>query len=285
MVLQESLGCTELLVETGGYCRFDLQPTNSRHKHTYFEACLVLSGTGAYWHGGREFALEAGDAFLAQPDVLHEISSYDTRDLELYFLILQASDLGGVAHSVEDRTLRRFLAHPRLHASGLSRLKPYLPLLESALPGVGEAASAAALRYFTLSLLEALTEPLNTVHTPQTHPEALARALRFMDANLHRNVDVEEIAACSGVSSRTLRRKFLAHVGCGIAEEFNHRRMRRAAHLLLMGFSVAESAEQVGISEAPQFTRAFQRAFQLSPKRFQSTYQVGRIARQTLPET
>ena len=78
-----------------------------------------------------------------------------------------------------------------------------------------------------------------------------------------------------------LRRRFQEWFGASIVEEINHRRMRRAAHRLLMGFSAGEVAEFSGIADPAQFSRSFKKTMGKSPKEFQKTYRPGALSKQT----
>jgi mannose-6-phosphate isomerase-like protein (cupin superfamily) len=121
-----SYGRHSLALEAGAVCRFDLQPTNGRHRHNYFEMCLVLRGRGLFTHGGKTFALAAGDVFLAEPDVEHEIASRQTRDLELvYFSFDITTGRSPAAERHEDALLGAFLAARRLWAPGGALLARY----------------------------------------------------------------------------------------------------------------------------------------------------------------
>ncbi|KAF9119647.1 hypothetical protein BGX30_003723 [Mortierella sp. GBA39] len=48
---------------------------NSMHRHSFFEACYVVDGEGAYIEQGKEYPLKKGTAFLSLPGVWHQIQS------------------------------------------------------------------------------------------------------------------------------------------------------------------------------------------------------------------
>ena len=278
MILRETLGRYRVEVETHGTVGFDVQPTNGRHRHDFTEVCLVLGGSGRYVHGEGTYPLRAGDVFTADPGVVHEISSHATRDLELWFLTLGVQTLEGPVGGIEDAVVDRYLAAHRTHAGGQSGLSRFLPLIEEGTQGLDRAAAGAAARYLALGMLQALAGAPDEPR-PLRAEDPVDLALAAIDARLDRPLGVEEVAAAVGLSPRALRRRFAARLGVGVAEEINHRRMRRAAHLLLMGFSAAEAGRQVGIDAPAQFTRSFQRAMGVAPKAFQASYAPGRTTR------
>lgn len=278
MTIRETLGRYRLEVETHGIVRFDAQPTNGRHRHDYVEICLVLSGAGRYHHGDGEYPLHPGDVFTADPGVTHEISSHATRDLELWFLTLGVQKLDERAPTVEDAVVDRYMERHRTHAPGQDGLVRYLPLIDEGSEGLERAAAGMAARYLALGMLQALGGAPETARAAET-VDPVDLALAYIDARIERPVGVDEIAAAVGLSPRALRRRFAARLGVGPAEEANHRRMRRAADLLLMGFGASEAGRMVGIDAPAQFTRAFRRAFGTAPKAFQASYVPGRTTR------
>lgn len=275
------VGAYRLEIETGGFVSFDLQLTNSPHKHDYFEICLVTSGRGVYIHGGVEFSLERGSVFLAEPGVVHEITSFETKDLHLFFVTLTYKRVTDRMATHEGEILEAFEKGRVVVTEGHDGLGNYLPLID----GTSQIANFSAktnLHLFALELMNVLAaDPvLNREEQPS---DEVAKAIAFIDSRLGQKVTVEEVADALGVSSRTLRRKFNQAHKTTLVDEINHRRMRQAAHRLLMGFGVTEAANHIGIADPAQFSRAFKRAFGQGPKEFQQTYRPGALGRQTRP--
>ncbi|GAE04441.1 AraC family ligand binding domain-containing protein [Paenibacillus sp. JCM 10914] len=50
---------------------------NTEHRHSFFEACYVLTGDGTYIEQETEFELHPGTLFLSRPGVQHEIRSQE----------------------------------------------------------------------------------------------------------------------------------------------------------------------------------------------------------------
>lgn len=270
VALREQVGRFRLDAELGGNVRFDLQPTNSRHQHTYWEACLVTEGTGWYDHGRERHPLSPGDVFIAEPDVAHEIASFETRDLSLYFASFVLVDAGGPSQTPEDAVFAAFLARHHVVRRADRDLRGYVAAMRGAGGGFRRHAARQALKLFTLEMLDVLSE--TTLPPPTDDQNELERALAYIERNLHRRMTAEEVADHVGISARTLRRRLQAATHRGFADAVNGRRMVHAAHRLLMGFSAAEAAREVGILDAAQFTRAFRRALGVTPREYQSNY-------------
>ncbi len=283
MTHSEVFGNYRIDIESGGHCRFDVQLTNSRHKHDYHEICVVLSGSGKYYHGGHMFALKTGDVFVADPGVIHEITSYETQDLALFFLTFRLTRVRDGSHSDEDRLIEKFLKKHDIVALARTSLEGYVRLIEhgDGPSGVPMRARKEAMKWMCLEMAETLSGPLD-LGKDDPAPEVVL-ALQYIDRHLRRQVTASEVANAIGISERTLRRKFDAAGYDGIAGEVNTRRMRLAAHRLLMGFSALEVSEYLNFPDPSQFTRAFKRAFSVGPKKFQMSYLPGGVRNRTLP--
>lgn len=275
------LGANRIEIETGGYVWFDVQLTNSPHKHDYYEICLVLSGAGVYHHGGKSYPLKKNDVFVADPGVTHEITSYETKDLHLYFVTLTLTRLNEATEGPADQLIQGFQKEHAIVKQAPETIENYVDLIEKQRQGFRAYAAREALKLFALEMLAVLA-PTETKEE-QTQPDEILQAIDYIGRHIQRRITVDEIAREIGVSSRTLRRKFKEQSQTTVAQEINHRRMRWAAHQLLMGFSVAEVSEIVGITDPAQFTRAFTRAHGMTPKKFQTSYMPGHLAFKTRP--
>lgn len=281
MVVKEILGAHRIEIETGGFVSFDTQLTNSPHKHDYYEICLALLGSGEYWHGGKSFQIRPGTIFLAEPGVVHEIASFKTKDLRLYFVTMTLSRLDGPLGREADPILGSFESSHQIASTDHQTLANYVPLIDNA-AAWRQCSAEVALRQFALEMIHALC-PKSDSSAGQVREDDLTLALTLIEQNSDQRLTVEGIAKELGISSRTLRRRFES-TGTTIVDEINHRRMRRAAHRLLMGFTVQEVADFVGINSAAQFTRSFTRVFGIGPKKFQTSYLPGALAHRTRPE-
>ena len=59
---------------------------NRRHKHAFYEPCIVLSGSGEFEQNGVIHAINEGDLFIGDADTFHEIRNLGSTALELYFV-------------------------------------------------------------------------------------------------------------------------------------------------------------------------------------------------------
>jgi hypothetical protein len=81
----------ELTFSSTRFVSFERVTRNRVHRHSFYEPCIVISGTGEFEHGAEQYALREGDLFIADPGIYHEIRSLKTKDLQLYFLAFNAT--------------------------------------------------------------------------------------------------------------------------------------------------------------------------------------------------
>jgi transcriptional regulator GlxA family with amidase domain len=98
--------------------------------------------------------------------------------------------------------------------------------------------------------------------------ERLLRVLKAMEASLEAPLSRAQLAHVGGISLRQLERSFRIHLGRGIHEHYLALRLGRSHQLLReTSMSILEVALAAGFSSASDFSRAFRRAFGLSPRK------------------
>lgn len=88
----------------------------------------------------------------------------------------------------------------------------------------------------------------------------------FCQANLQRQIGVEEMASRSGYSRYHFTRLFRESEGISPGQYLLHLRLRRALHMLSeTSISVKEAAYSSGFTDVNYFCRAFRKAFGITP--------------------
>ncbi|MBS1703807.1 MAG: helix-turn-helix transcriptional regulator [Armatimonadetes bacterium] len=263
-----------LTVEPGGICIFDREPTNSQHSHPYWEICLVLRGTGEYIESGATYPVGPGVLFASPPNVVHEIRSPKTRDLELFFVSFTTKGSPGGMGDEDDLVVEAFLRGHEVLLPDMASLRPFVDLI---LGTASQGMQNKLARLFALEAMDRLrTGPKSTTERVAVSPE-IRRALEFIDSQCDRSLTIGEVADHVSLSARSIHRRFVTQLGHSVAKEIRRRKMRRAAHLLLMGYSVQEVAHTVGIEDPSQFSAAFLAEIGSRPKKFQQTYLPGNL--------
>ena len=264
------------------FVSFEAVDRNRVHRHSYFEPCIVISGSGEFEHGSRVFALRAGDLFLADRGVYHEIRSLRSRDLELYFLAVDivtrhASGPGSSAGLLGQEVLADFLVDHRNHLAGQSQLIPLFEHVTRLVRRDPDYQSSANYQDACLLLLRQILTALtdSSVLSEAAYDERLQRSRveEAIEDRLHQSVRIAELASACGMSERTLRRRWKLWSRRSLSEEINHRRVERACQLLqLPDISVADVAYQVGIASPAQFSRLFRKSRGYTPREYRQRF-------------
>lgn len=98
-----------------------------------------------------------------------------------------------------------------------------------------------------------------------------AELIGWLQANLHRPLDVPNLAARVGLSERSFHRKFVAATGQSPAHFITETRLDAARMLLSRGLTLKEIATQVGLTPTT-FARSFERRFGISPSLFREIH-------------
>ncbi len=101
----------------------------------------------------------------------------------------------------------------------------------------------------------------------RTQDPSLRAVERFVAANLHRQLTLEELARAASTSPRTLARRVHAGLGMSPLAFVQRVRVHHAAHLLeTTRESVEAIAARVGYADAAAFRRVFRRHLGESPR-------------------
>lgn len=111
-------------------------------------------------------------------------------------------------------------------------------------------------------------------HT-RSQDEVVRRAVDILEAELASPPSMAELAGRTGVTQRTLHRRFRALMGCTPIEYRTRLRLDRARRLLEeASHSVDEVARAVGYADVSAFYRAFTGAMNMAPRDYQRRFAV-----------
>ncbi len=96
--------------------------------------------------------------------------------------------------------------------------------------------------------------------------DTLARVHRYVRYHYMEGISVETVAAVFGFERSYLYRIFKQRYGTGLKEHITAVRMRHAKELLAQGMRVSETARIVGYADEFNFSRAYKKYYNKSPK-------------------
>ncbi len=242
--------------------------SNPVHKHSFFEACYVLDGTGTYTDNGRTYALKSGTLFLTRPGATHQILTED--GLSLVFVAFEPDEA-----RTDPETLAAFRAladSDRVCIEDGSRT-PTALLWESLLlrdeerhnlPGSAVAPAASALLLSFPALFgEQSSAPKVAIARDNT---ILRRAKLYIRDNLSKPLSLPEMAVMLNVSERHLSRLFSGGIHENFTGYIRRERVREAARLLNESeLPIKAIAEMAGFSSVHYFSSTFTSMMHVPP--------------------
>ncbi|GIP23267.1 AraC family transcriptional regulator [Paenibacillus sp. J22TS3] len=259
---------------------------NMEHKHSFFEACYVLTGYGHYLEEGIEFPLQPGTLFLSRPGIQHQIKS--TEGLSLCYVAFEPDEISSAEYYVLAFQQLAKLGSPVLQEElnptpGLLWLS-LISLFHSNLPGIqypNLVLNSMALSLI-LSILTAHGPALNADHfVAETYDEGhfmFRQAELFIKDNLNEPLSLERISGHLHITTRHLTRLFRKYGHQSFVHYVQELRVQKAKHLLLnTNMQIKEVAVLSGFESVHYFTRVFTTKLGVSPARFRrSQFNEGR---------
>ena len=97
----------------------------------------------------------------------------------------------------------------------------------------------------------------------------IGEAMSHLERNIHREVDLDELAAIAHMSKRSFLRVFQSATGTSPLAWVIEKRIARARHLLRQtDRRVTEIAFDVGFNDSNYFTRQFRKVTGISPREY-----------------
>lgn len=243
------------------------------HVHSFFELFLVEDGEG--WHriDDRQVWAKPGDLFLITPGEVHDPSGldnatkwviafgldalYPTRSDADVFLMLPSELLLFSFLRTEDKEARCFRIPPETRLRWFGQLRQLESELDDKPVGFTEAARAI-LMLLMIDLARLSTGQLKK-QPVQSRP-VLTKVFRFIEANYHDQIGLNEVAKEVNLSPAYLTDLVRRETGRSVHKWIVERRMAQARCLLLeTDESVNQIAEKVGYFDTGHFIRLFRR--------------------------
>ncbi|WP_211746059.1 AraC family transcriptional regulator [Paenibacillus sp. Marseille-Q4541] len=255
---------------------------NSEHKHSFFEACYVLSGEGFYIDGSNEYSLHPGTLFLSRPGIQHQIKS--TEGLSLCYIAFETVES---ACSEIFNTAFQLLAeqaNPVVREEGAKPTELLWLSLVSLFSPSSSGGSAPPLAITLNSMAMSLILSLLTAHGPGFYIEPhekkrndegtsmIHQAELFIKDNISRSLSLELVAGHLHITSRHLTRLFRKYGHQSFVHYVQEQRVQRAKDLLLHSdHQIKEIATLCGFESIHYFTRVFSIKIGVTPARFRRT--------------
>jgi AraC family transcriptional regulator, arabinose operon regulatory protein len=230
------------------------------------ECCIfqyTLSGRGEIRTGQEVHALGPGDAFLVGVPGDHRYYFPEgAGHWEFYYLVLPVTEAvsgyirkyGSLLHFMEDSEVIRSLLR-------------ILVMAQNRQIRDGYESSVLAYQF----LMELYRSHTAGTAAADCMPEAVCRALQYMEQDYNRITGLDDIARISGLSRYHFLRLFRDCTGTTPVEQLNKLRIEQAASLLrTTSMTMEEIALHVGYANGNYFSKVFRHWVGTSPGRYRS---------------
>jgi len=240
----------------------------SMHRHDTFAIGITLSGVQSFHYRRGHRSSLPGTVMVIHPDEAHDGHAGDERGFHYRMLyvapsLIQAA-LGGKSLPYVPGGLS---TDPRLtHA-----VRPLLFSLESPLDSLEENDGIADLA----AALEANSDSGASRQRLTLDYHTANRVRDYLDAHRCENVTLEDLEGVSGQERWTLSRDFRTLFGTSPYRYLTLRRLDLARRQIASGVSLSDVALSAGFADQSHMTRAFGRAFGVTPSRWRSLLRQG----------
>lgn len=233
--------------------------------HTAWEMVYVIGGVVNEVADNQTYTLREGDIIFHKPMEYHQLCPDDTEDSDI--LIISFDLEGELAHRLKNKVLH-IDAHSRVLVDNIIRYiaslhLTYTPCLTLDLreyAADNERVLLPLIKLFEAFFLSlALVKQENFVQNTRENDALNIRVIQMLEKHLYDWVNVADIAAACGVSTKTLQTRFRESTGYTIHKYFMNIKMRTAIDLLMSGKNVSEVSDALGFCNSNYFSQVFYR--------------------------
>ncbi|WP_091273694.1 AraC family transcriptional regulator [Alteribacillus persepolensis] len=249
-----------------------------RHKHSFFEACYVVEGEGAYIDGGDTYSLQRNSVFLSRPDVSHQIKS----DSGIFLLFVAFELVASESSDEWSRLIEDAKQCPRVILNAGEETASVLLWKALLIQAAGPKYSflkdslfhlAAALIFSLVHTFAPNSKGKARKKSPASSSQLLKQVIFYIRDNVSETLKMTDVADHFHISRRHLTRLFASEIGVSYSDFVQNERIKRAVALLKStNLSVSEIAEESGFSTVHYFTRVFTSKMRNPPGRFRMLY-------------
>lgn len=252
-------------------------PGTPIHKHSFFEICYVVDGTGLYSENNEDFLLEKGTFFLSRPHYLHRIHKGNN-----LFLFWVAFEIEKENTSEKQQLLFEKLAIEDSIYIPNSEDNATVLLWKSLMQHAEQTSSADILNTLGVSLILSLQSLFCGIEDDQRPKPSydkgrkiVEEAQRFIKDNLDQPLSLNDVACFFHISPRHLSRLFSETVGIPYTYYVRHERIREATKKIRStSHSIQSIADECGFTSVHYFCRVFLQETSITPAEYRRRNQV-----------
>ncbi len=249
--------CTFNLIE-GHYQNFAFQ----RHYHLDFHLGLITHGQQKFQHKGTQHHVGQGQMIIMPPDEIHDGESIHDQTYQTTVLSFDPnalSDLADLSKNGQIISFNQLIVSDRavfsqiFNLCGLLKAQTISQLAKDCLPLEG--LDQLFTRYGSIQPMRSAPLGIQTIESIK----------EYLLAHLDQAVTLTELAQLCELSPTQFQRRFKVSTGLTPYAWFARLRLEQAMVLLKQGLSGTEVAHQIGFYDQAHFSKAFKRAYGVSP--------------------
>lgn len=259
------------------FARTEIYSTPTLHNHNGYEIILFLAGDVTLYVESDAKKMERGDLILISPYSFHGIMLTDLDSYERITINIREDYMPLLCDKDTDLTTcfnqksSNRINFLRLDEEAIARYFDIATRLEATIKGKGYAHKLLQRAYIT-ELMAMINLHMATYETPTYHnilPPLVTNIYEIIDANLTRDLTVEEIGQQLHHNSDYLNRAFKAATGNSLKHYITSKKISLAQQYLAQGHSPYDVCFMVGYNNYSTFSRCFTERIGVSPKKFQ----------------
>lgn len=241
---------------------------NPIHKHSFFEICYVIDGSGLYLEDGMDYTLKEGTLFCSRPGKLHRI--HKGQNLSLLWVGFEIDEGASTEETIHlFRKLAEtsdFYIEDAAQSSAALLWKTLLDHASHPCPDI----LLRSLSYSLLFSMQVLFCPINIVderkHLQASANKLIQQAQLFIQDNLAQPLSLTDVAQYLHISPRHLSRLFSENAGVSFTSFVRKERVRASAEMLRStNLAIKEISEATGFSSVYYFTSVFSEETSVAP--------------------
>ena len=227
---------------------------------SYYVIHYVISGKGVFYSGTNKYHLHKGQLFVIFPNTITKYQADEYDPWHYIWITFDGDDAKGILNEI-GLTYKNPVMDVKNTSEVVNILRKMPPERTA---DIGENLSFTAKIYEFMSLLA-----VNKHGTEKSENIYLETAIRYIKANYHKELSVEQVAYHTGISRKYLFAIFKKALAVSVKDYITSYRIERAKEFLLdKNLPIGNIAYSVGYNDQMTFSKMFKLKTGFSPSEF-----------------
>lgn len=243
-----------------------LSPLVPHYHPNRFELTFVLKGTITFSVNDADYHLKGGDIFLTFPNEIHSTNLNPISICQLIWFQIDVSILDHFLFLDQDTATLLVSRLYALPSRILSMTPAMVQLTEDAFQNAHLKSSPQLTAAYLALILQLLTNRMDSVEIPVT-PD-IQQSLDYILAHLSQQISLEQLAGLCHLSVSAYKQKFKCQMGITPRNYINMQKIEYSKQLLNSGYTITETAMQLGFDTSNYFSTVFKKYAFVTPSEY-----------------